>query len=84
MRLTLHVWRQPSREADGRFVRYDVDDKVVLAPNPDYFRGAPQNRGLGGLVRFKGEKGFPESQSGRPVDRVLGGGPVQDHRRDGA
>ena len=29
-----------------RFVRYDVDDKVVLEPNPDYFRGAPQNRGL--------------------------------------
>jgi succinate dehydrogenase / fumarate reductase, iron-sulfur subunit len=26
MRLTLHVWRQPGAEAEGRFVRYDASD----------------------------------------------------------
>jgi succinate dehydrogenase / fumarate reductase iron-sulfur subunit len=26
MKLTLHVWRQPSPEATGRFVRYDAND----------------------------------------------------------
>jgi peptide/nickel transport system substrate-binding protein len=29
-----------------RFVRYDVDDKVVLAPFEDYFDGPPRNNGL--------------------------------------
>ena len=29
-----------------RFVRYDVDDKVVLAPFDDYYGGPPRNRGL--------------------------------------
>ena len=29
-----------------RFVRYDVDDKVVLAPFEDYFDGPPRNDGL--------------------------------------
>lgn len=29
-----------------RFVRYDVDDKVVLAPFADYMGGAPRNTGL--------------------------------------
>jgi len=32
-----------------RFVRYDVDDKVVLAPFRDYFEGAPKNAGV--LIR---------------------------------
>lgn len=26
MDLTLHIWRQPDRDADGRFVRYEVSD----------------------------------------------------------
>ena len=26
MRLVLHVWRQPSAEAKGQFVRYDAPD----------------------------------------------------------
>ena len=29
-----------------RFVRYDVDDKVVLEPFKEYFAGAPRNNGL--------------------------------------
>ena len=29
-----------------RFVRYDVDDKVVLEPFADYFEGAPKNAGI--------------------------------------
>jgi peptide/nickel transport system substrate-binding protein len=29
-----------------RFVRYDVDDQVVLAPFPDYFDGPPKNNGI--------------------------------------
>ncbi|MGE0446698.1 MAG: ABC transporter substrate-binding protein, partial [Vicinamibacterales bacterium] len=29
-----------------RFVRYDVDDRVVLEPFPDYFEGAPKNNGI--------------------------------------
>lgn len=29
-----------------RFVRYDVDDRVVLEPFTDYFEGAPANRGV--------------------------------------
>ncbi len=29
-----------------RFVRFDVDDKVVLAPFPGYFGGAPRNSGI--------------------------------------
>jgi peptide/nickel transport system substrate-binding protein len=32
-----------------RFVRYDVDDKVLLDPFPDYFEGAPKNSGV--LIR---------------------------------
>ena len=29
-----------------KFVRYAVDDQVVLAPFPDYFNGAPKNAGI--------------------------------------
>lgn len=29
-----------------RFVRYAVDDRIELAPNPDYWGGAPKNAGL--------------------------------------
>jgi peptide/nickel transport system substrate-binding protein len=29
-----------------RFVRYAVDDQVVLAPFPDYFNGPPKNAGI--------------------------------------
>jgi len=29
-----------------KFVRYAVDDQVVLAPFPDYFNGAPKNSGI--------------------------------------
>ena len=29
-----------------RFVRYDVDDQVILAPFADYFEGAPKNAGI--------------------------------------
>ena len=29
-----------------KFVRYAVDDQVVLAPFPDYFNGAPKNAGV--------------------------------------
>jgi peptide/nickel transport system substrate-binding protein len=29
-----------------RFVRHDVDDRIVLAVNPDYYEGTPQNLGL--------------------------------------
>jgi peptide/nickel transport system substrate-binding protein len=32
-----------------RFVRYDVDDKVLLKPFADYFEGAPRNSGV--LIR---------------------------------
>jgi peptide/nickel transport system substrate-binding protein len=32
-----------------KFVRYDVDDKVLLEPFPEYFEGAPKNSGV--LIR---------------------------------
>jgi len=38
--------RHPVGAGPYRFVRYDVDDKVVLAPFEDYFEGAPRNAGL--------------------------------------
>ena len=37
---------QPIGTGPYRFVRYDVDDKVVLAAFEDYRRGAPSNAGL--------------------------------------
>jgi peptide/nickel transport system substrate-binding protein len=38
--------RHPVGAGPYRFVRYDVDDKVILAPFEDYFEGAPKNAGL--------------------------------------
>lgn len=38
--------RHPVGTGPYTFVRYDVDDKVLLAPFKDFFGGAPQNSGL--------------------------------------
>ena len=38
--------RHPIGAGPYKFVRYDVDDKVILAPFGDYFEGAPNNAGL--------------------------------------
>ncbi|MEQ1760545.1 MAG: ABC transporter substrate-binding protein [Vicinamibacterales bacterium] len=38
--------RHPIGTGPYRFVRYDVDDKVVLAPFSECFTGAPKNAGL--------------------------------------
>ncbi len=37
---------RPNGTGPYRFVRYDVDDKVVLAPFTDHFAGAPANAGI--------------------------------------
>jgi peptide/nickel transport system substrate-binding protein len=37
---------QPIGTGPYRFVRYDVDDKVILAPYEGYWNGAPANGGL--------------------------------------
>ena len=36
----------PSGTGPYTFVRYDVDDDLVLAPFPDYFNGAARNNGI--------------------------------------
>jgi peptide/nickel transport system substrate-binding protein len=38
--------RHPVGTGPYRFVRYDVDDKVILAPFSGFFGGAPRNAGL--------------------------------------
>ena len=36
----------PNGTGPYRFVRYDVDDQVILAPFADYFEGTPRNAGI--------------------------------------
>jgi peptide/nickel transport system substrate-binding protein len=38
--------RHPIGTGPYKFVRFDVDDQVVLAPFPEYFNGPPKNAGI--------------------------------------
>jgi len=42
----LDIKEHPIGTGPYRFVRYDVDDKIELQANRDYFDGAPKNAGL--------------------------------------